>query len=139
MPASAERARPELSRELDGGSASRRHPSQLAIDGMKGVIMHNQQRIEDLRAIAARGCLCQIGAHTSRVHAKRRQHIANKHVRRLQGLEDIRSDVEAAEARNRARWRRWRRIWVVTVSRCICGSCGSGFIRDRYGTASVPL
>src|SRR5215813_11648350 len=88
MPASAQRARPELSRELDGGSASLRHPSQLAIDGMKGVVMDNQQRIEDLRAIAARGGLCQIGAHTSRVHAKRRQHIANMYGARVRGHAD---------------------------------------------------
>jgi len=60
----------------------------LAIDGMKGVVMDNQQRIEDLRAIAARGGLCQIGAHTSRVHAKRRQHIANMYGARVRGHAD---------------------------------------------------
>src|SRR5262249_24878864 len=61
---------------------------------------------------------------------------APRHVRSLQGLEDVRSDVEAAEARDRARWRRWRRIWVVTVSRCFCGSCGNAHAgQTRVGVA----
>src|SRR5262245_64628469 len=55
---------------------------------MKGVVMDDQQRIEDLEAIPARGRPVQMGAHTSRVHSKRRQHIANMYGARVGGHAD---------------------------------------------------
>src|SRR5262250_1835986 len=76
-PAGAERALPELSRDVDGWSLPRRHSSQFGISRMKCVVMNHQERLEELEAIAARGRLFQMGAHGFRVHSKRRQDIGN--------------------------------------------------------------